>query len=116
MRSHLSNFGRSFGTHGDSEDSSHSEQVVDVVTHFHHFGNNGLLRPFDSKHFCQFPQVDRRSFPNREHWVSQPTHAEVRELIVEELYAELFRQERDIFDDRLSDSPLFVFSQFDDRR
>jgi len=79
------------------------------VTHLHHFGDNSLLRPFDSKHFCQLPQVDRCGFSDREHRVSQPSHTEVRELIVEELNAELFREERNVFDDRLSDSPLFVF-------
>lgn len=101
-------------THSDGKDGGHPEQVVDIVTHSEDLGDDGALGPLDSKHLCQLPQVDRRGLPNRKDWVPKPSHAEVGELVVKELDAELLGEERDVLDDGLSHAPLLVFGELDD--
>jgi hypothetical protein len=102
-------------THGDSEDSRHAVKVVNVLAHLNNLRDDSLLRPLNPKHLRQLPQVDRRGLTNREDGVAKPAHAEVGELVVEELHAELLCQQGDVLDDGLSDAPLLVFREFDDR-
>lgn len=82
-----------------------------MLSHGHHLGDNRALRPFHPKHFSQLPQVSGCCLPNGEDGVAEPSHAEVTELLIEELNAQLASKKRDIFDDGKSNTPLLIFSQ-----
>ena len=75
-----------------------------------------MARPFDAEHLGKTLEVHRGRFSNAVDVVTKPRHAEVAQLLVEECNAELLGQERNVLDDRLSDAPLLVLSQFDNRR
>jgi len=70
--------------------------------------------PFHSENLCQLLEVDGSGLPDGEDVVSEPRHAEVSELVVEELNSELGREEGDVLDDGLSNSPLLVLGEIDD--
>lgn len=82
-----------------------------MLPHGHHFRNDRLTCPFHAKYFCELLQVLRGSLSDREDSISQPTHAQITELLVEELDTQLASEEGNIFDDSQTDSPLLVFGQ-----
>ena len=84
--------------------------------HGKNLGDDGPARPLDAEDLGQLLEVDGRSLSDGEDIVSEPAHAEVSELVVKELDAELGREQRDVLDDRLSHSPLLVLGKVDDRR
>lgn len=102
-------------THGDGKDGGHAEEVVGVVTHGEDLGDDGDLGPVDAKDLGELAQVDRRGLADAEDGVAEPVHAEVTELVVEELDAELLGEEGDVLDDRLAHAPLLVLGELDDR-
>lgn len=87
-----------------------------MVAHGHNFGDDGLTCPLHAEYFSQFLQVVRSSLANGKDCVAKPSHAQVAELFVKELDAELAGQQRDVFDDGETYSPLLVFCQVDDGR
>ena len=87
-----------------------------MVAHGHNFGNNSLTGPLHTKHLGQLLQVMSCRFTNREDSISQPTHAEVAQLLVEELHTKLAGEERNVFDNGQSNSPLLILGQLDDGR
>jgi len=102
------------GTNGDSEDGSHPVEVVGVGSHRENLRDDRPAGPLDSEDLSQLLEVDGSGLPDGEDVVSEPGHAEVSELVVEELDSELGREERDVLDDGLSNSPLLVLGEVDD--
>ena len=92
-------------TDRDSKAGSHPVQIVGVGSHSHDLGDDGLAGPFDSKHLRQLLEVDSGSFPDAVYVVSQPGHAKVSKLFIEEGFSELGREEGYIFDDSLTHTP-----------
>lgn len=101
-------------TYRDGEAGSHSVQVVRVVAHGHNLGDDGLACPLHAKYFSQFLQVVRSSLADGKDCVTKPSHAQVAELFVKELDAELAGQQGNILDDGETHSPLLVLCQVDD--
>lgn len=104
----------SVGTHGDSKDGSHSVEVVCMSPHLHNLRQDRSLCPIHSKHIRQLLQIDRRRFSNTKDRVSQPSHTEASELFVKEPDSELGGEEGNVFDDGLTDSPLFILGELHD--
>lgn len=101
-------------TNGDSEDGGHPVKVVRVGSHGENLRDDRPASPLDAEDLGQFLEVNGGGLPDREDVVSEPRHAEVAELVVEELDAELRREQGDVLDDGLSDSPLLVLGEVDD--
>lgn len=74
-------------THSNGKNGGHSEKVIGIATHGENLGNDGHTTPLDTKDFSQFAQVDCGRFSDGENGISEPGHAKVTELIVEELDA-----------------------------
>ena len=87
-----------------------------MLAHSHHLRDDGALSPVDTEHFRQLPQVLSGSLSDREDSITEPAHAEIAELLIEELDSQLTCQQGDIFDYCETNSPLLVFSQLDDSR
>lgn len=87
-----------------------------MFAHGHDFGDNGLLGPLDTKHVRQLLEVYRCRLTDAENRVAEPCHAQGSQLVVKELHAELSRNQGDILDDGLSDSPLLILGQLHDGR
>ena len=85
-----------------------------MTSHQHYSGNDGFTCPFDPKDFRQLLEIMRRGFSDREDSITQPTHAEVAKLLIEEFNTKLAGEERNIFDDGQSDSPLFILGKLHD--
>lgn len=100
---------------GDGKDCGHTVEVVGVGAHLKHLGDDGLSRPLHAKHVGELFEVDSSSLSNAEDCVTKPRHAEVAELLIEELNAKLVGKKGDVFDDGLSNTPLLVLSKLDDR-
>lgn len=103
-------------TYRDGKAGSHSVQVVGVVAHSHNLGDDGLACPLHAKYFSQFLQVVRSSLTDGKDCVAKPSHAQVAELFVKEFDAELAGQQRNVFDDGKTHSPLLIFCQVDNGR
>jgi len=78
--------------------------------------NYGIISPFNAKDFRKFLEIVCCCIPDREHCVTQPAHAEGRQFFIKEFHSKLTRQERNVFNDGQSDSPLFVFRKLNDGR
>ena len=87
-----------------------------MLTHYNDFWHDLDLRPLYTEHFRQLLEVDSGSFPDAVYVVSQPGHAKVSKLFIEEGFSELGREEGDVLDDGLSDAPGLVLSQLDNGR
>ena len=87
-----------------------------MTSHRDNFRNDSSPRPVYTKDLDQLLQVDGGSLSDREDDIPKPRHAEVAELLVEELFAKLGSKQGNIFDDRLSDTPLLVRCKLDDCR
>lgn len=81
-----------------------------MCAHGHHLGNDRLIRPINTKDFCKFLEVLCSSLSNREHRVTQPTHAEIAKLFIEKLDAELACKKGYVFNDSQAHTPLLVLS------
>ena len=75
--------------HRDSLHGRHAEQVRGVLSHTDNLRYNLDLCPLDAKHFRQFLQIDSCRFPDAVHVVTQPRHAQVTQLFIEEILAQL---------------------------
>lgn len=82
-----------------------------MVAHGHDFGDDSLAGPLHAKHFCQLAEVVSSCFTNGENSVTEPLHAQVAQLLVEEADAELAGQQRNVFDDGQTHAPLLVFGE-----
>ena len=82
-----------------------------MLTHGNDLGNNRVSSPINSKDLGELLEVVSRRFSYREDGVAQPAHAEVIELVIEELNAKLTGQERNVLDDGQTDAPLLVFRE-----
>lgn len=85
-------------------------------SHSHNLWNDGFVCPFNTEDFSQFLEVVCCCFTDRENRITQPAHAESRELLIEELNTQLACQERNVLDDGQSNSPLLVFCKLDNSR
>ena len=103
-------------THSDGEDGGHAVQVIWVIAHLQDFWDNRRPRPLHSKHIRELLQIDSRGFSDRKDRVAEPGHAQRAELVVEELNTKLSSQQRNVLDDGLSDTPLFVLGKLNDGR
>lgn len=100
-----------WGEGGDCKTGCHAVQVVSLIAHGHDFGYNRLSRPLDAKDFCEFLEVESGGLTNAEDGVAQPGHAEISELLVEELDAQLGGEKRDVLDDGETDTPLLILGE-----
>lgn len=82
-----------------------------MCAHGDHLGDDRLVRPFNTEDFCEFLEVLCGSLSDREDCVTQPAHAEIAELFIEKLDAELARKKGYVFDDSQAHTPLLVLSQ-----
>lgn len=87
-----------------------------MLTHPHHLGDDRALSPVDTKYFRQLPQILSSSLANGENCITEPAHAKLAELFVEELDSQLACKQGDVFDNRETHSPLLVFGQLDNSR
>jgi len=85
-------------------------------SHGNYLGHNLSPSPLYTEYLRKFLQIDGRGLPNAVHSIPQPRHAQTRELLIEELFAQLRGQQRDIFNDRLSYPPRFILRKLDDGR
>lgn len=76
-----------------------------MVTHTNDFRNDLDSRPFDSEHLGEFLQIDRGCLTNAVHRITEPRHAQVAQLLVEEGLAELSRKKRNILNNGLAHTP-----------
>jgi hypothetical protein len=102
-------------THCNGKDGSHAVKVVGVLAHGQHFRDDSVARPVDSEDLGQLLEIYGCSLADGEDGVTEPRHAEVTELVVEEADAELSSQERNVLDDGLAHTPLFVLGELHDR-
>lgn len=58
-----------------SEAGGHSVEIIWVLAHSHHFGNDGLASPLDPKDLCKLFEVLCCCFSDREDRVPEPAHA-----------------------------------------
>lgn len=84
-----------------------------MIAHSHHLGDNSLASPLDAKDLSQLLQVMRRCLADRENGVTQPSHAQGAQLLVEELDSKLAGQQWDVLNDGQANTPLFVFGKLD---
>lgn len=87
-----------------------------MLTHGHHLGDNRLLGPLNAKYLCELLQVLGSSFSDRENGIAQPSHAEITQLLIEELDAQLAGQKGNVFDDSETHAPLLVLGKLDNSR
>lgn len=73
----------------DGEACGHSVEVIRVFAHYDHLRNNGVARPPNSEDFSQLLQVLGSCFTYRENSVTEPTHAQGAQLVVEEVLSKL---------------------------
>jgi len=102
--------------HSDGEEGGHAVEVVGMREESQHFGDDVSESPLHSKHFRQLFEVVGGCFSDGEDGISQPSHAQVSELLVEEVHSQLSSQEGNVLYDGQSHSPLFVLSQLHNRR
>lgn len=100
----------------DSEAGCHPVQVVGVVTHSHNLGDDSLAGPLNTENLSKLLQVVSSRFTNGEDGVSQPAHAQVAKLLIEELDTKLASQEGNVLDNGKSYSPLLILSELYDCR
>lgn len=82
-----------------------------MCSHCHDFGNDGLICPLNAENLGQLLEVMCCCFTDGEDRVTQPAHAQSGKLFVKEFDTELASQERNVFDDGQSNSPLLVFGE-----
>ena len=73
----------------NSLNSGHPIKVVWMRSHGNYLGHNLRPGPLHTEYLRQFFEIDRRSLPNAVYRISQPRHAQARELFVEEVLAKL---------------------------
>lgn len=76
-----------------------------MLTHADDLGNDGDLCPLNTKDFGQFLEIYGRGFAYAEYGVSQPGHAQVSKLLVEERFPQLGCEKGNVLDDRLPNTP-----------
>lgn len=87
-----------------------------MLPHGHDLRNDRLARPLNTENLCELLQVLCSSLSDREDRISQPSHAQVTQLLVEELDTQLASKKGNIFNDSQTDSPLLVFGQLHNGR
>ena len=84
--------------------------------HSHHLRNYRFAGPLNAEDLSKLLQVMSRSFTDGEDGVSEPTHAQRTQLLVEELNSELASEKGDVLDDSEPNSPLLVLRKLHDGR
>lgn len=79
-----------------------------MLAHSHHLWDYGFAGPVDAEDFSQLLKILRGCFSNGEDSVSEPTHAQGAEFLVEELHAELAGEQRNVLNNSQPDPPLLV--------
>lgn len=87
-----------------------------MLGHCCDLGHNSFACPLNAKDLCELLEVLRAGFTNAKHSVAKPGHAEIAELLVEELLSELTGQKWHVLNDCQADTPLLVLCQLHDRR
>lgn len=82
-----------------------------MLSHSHDLRDDRPLGPVNAEYFRELPKILRSGLSNREDSVTKPPHAEITELLIEELDTQLAGKQRDVFDDGKADSPLLILSQ-----
>lgn len=100
----------------DGAGHRHAVQVVLALDQREHLRDDVLLRPLGAELLGEAAEVVRCRLADRVHLVPEPGQAQLPELVVEELHAQLAREERDVLDDGEADAPVAVLCELDDRR
>jgi hypothetical protein len=87
-----------------------------VAAHSDNLRDDSLVGPLHTKDICELLQVLSASLTDAEDGITEPTHAEVGKLLIEEFDAELRGQEREMLDDCQSDAPLLVLCELNNSR
>lgn len=77
----------------------HAVEVVGVVTHGHHLGNDGLAGPLWAKYLGELLEILRCCLTDGIDGIAEPAHAEIAQLLVEELNTKLAGEEGNVLDD-----------------
>ena len=85
--------------------SGHPIKVIWMRPHGNYLGHNLRPGPLHTEYLRQFFEIDCRGLPNTVYRISQPRHAQARQLFVEEVLAKLRGQQRNVFNNSLSYSP-----------
>ena len=62
---------------------------------------HGLPCPWQAKDFGKLSKIDRGRFSDRKDGISEPIHAEIAELFIKELDAQLVGEQRNVFNNGL---------------
>lgn len=100
----------------DGPGHRHAVEVVLALDERQHLRDDVLLRPFRAELLGEAAEVVGRRLADAVHLVPEPAEAELPKLLVEELHAELRRQQRDVLDDGEADAPVAVLGELDDGR
>jgi hypothetical protein len=82
-----------------------------VIAHRQHLWNNGGFCPLDAKDVRQLFEIDRGGLADGKDGIAEPGHAELAELVIEKVDAELRGEQGNVFNDGLADAPLFVLGE-----
>ncbi len=87
-----------------------------MLTHLDNLGNDGIGGPLDAEHFSELFQVMCSGLTNGKDCVAKPVHAEVAELLVEEVDTQLAGKKGNVLDNGEANSPLLVLGKLHDGR
>jgi len=76
-----------------------------MLRHSYHLRHDRNPGPFNTKRFCELPEIDGSRFPDAINGISQPRHTQGAQLIVKELLPELSCKEWHVLDNSLSHAP-----------
>ncbi len=84
-------------------------------SHLENLGNDGLSRPFNTEYVCELLRMTVAA--SRMLKTVSPSHDmhKFAKLLVEERNTELVGKQWDVLDDSLTDTPLLVLGEFNDR-
>jgi len=105
-----------YETYVNAKETRHSVEVIGITGHADDLWNDRVLCPLWSELLNQLLQILRGGLSNSKYMVHQPSHAEGIQLLIKELNSKLSSQEWHVLNDRQTNSPLRILSQFNNCR
>lgn len=100
-------------TYGNGKAGGHAVKIVRMLAHSHHLRNNRLLRPIDTENLGELLKILSGRLTDGKDGVTEPPHAEITQLLIEEFDTKLTGKKGNVFDDSETHSPLLVLGQLD---